>query len=328
MKGFEYTRAKSVRDAIGAHGGEGVRYLAGGTNLIDLMKYDVEDAKRLIDISRLPLNRIEDLPEGGVRIGALVKNSDLASEPKIVQSYPVLSQALLSGASPQLRNMATTGGNLLQRTRCYYFYDTALPCNKRTPGSGCGAIEGMNRIHAVLGHSEHCIAVHPSDMAVAMAMLDAVVLVDGPKGRRSIPVLDLHRLPGAEPQFDTTLQPGELIVAVELPAFSVAKNSHYVKVRDRAEYAFALTSAAVALELQGALIKEARLALGGVAHKPWRSKEAEKSLVGKTVTKENFREAAEIALTGAQGFKYNEFKIELAKRTVVRAFEELGGGMA
>jgi xanthine dehydrogenase YagS FAD-binding subunit len=299
------------------------RFLGGGTNLVDLMKYGVEEPSRLVDVTRLPLTGIEPLAGGGLRIGALVRNSDLAEDPRIVQAYPVLSQALLNGASPQLRNMATTGGNLLQRTRCYYFYDTAFACNKRSPGSGCPAITGQNRIHAILGQSESCIAVHPSDMAVALAALDAVVRVQGPGGARVIPIGEFHRLPGSTPNVDTNLRHGELIVAVDLPASPLAARSHYLKVRDRASYAFALVSAAVALYAPAGTIEQARIALGGVAHKPWRALEAERALQGRAPDAASFRRAADVALRDAQGYEHNTFKIELAKRTIVRALTEV-----
>ena len=274
-----------------------------------------------MDLNRLPLAQIEELPNGGgVRIGALARNSDVAEHALIVQRYPVLSQALLAGASPQLRNLATTGGNLLQRTRCYYFYDPAFPqCNKRQPGSGCGALNGFNRIHAILGQSEQCIATNPSDMNVALAALDAVVQVQGAKGTRSIAIADFHRLPGNTPNIDTNLQADELITAVDLPAIPFATRSHYLKVRDRASYAFALVSVAAALDIQNGKINAARVALGGVAHKPWRAQKAEALLVGKTADEKTFRAAAEAELAAAKGYKHNSFKIELAKRAIVRA---------
>ena len=278
---------------------------------------------QVIDVSRLPLTRVEPLPGGGVRIGALVRNSDLAEHPLIMTAYPVLSQALLAGASPQLRNMATTGGNLLQRTRCYYFYDTAFPCNKREPGSGCSALGGRNRIHAILGQSSACIATHPSDMAVAMAALDAVVRVQGPGGERAIPILEFHRLPGDTPHIDTNLARDELIVAIDLPAARLAAKSRYLKIRDRASYAFALVSAAVALDVQDDRIRDARIALGGVAHMPWRAPEAERALAGQPLDEASVRKAAELALSKASGYEDNRFKIELAKRTIVRAMLEL-----
>jgi xanthine dehydrogenase YagS FAD-binding subunit len=324
MRNFEYLRVSSIEEALRAKAANpDARFLGGGTNLIDLMKYDVEEADQLIDVSRLPLTRVEPLPNGGVRIGALVRNSDLAQHPLIATAYPVLSQALLAGASPQLRNMATTGGNLMQRTRCYYFYDTAFPCNKREPGSGCSALDGHNRIHAILGQSSACIATHPSDMAVAMVALDAMVRVQGAHGERAIPILEFHRLPGDTPHIDTNLEPDELIVAIDLPPARVAANSHYLKIRDRASYAFALVSAAVALDVQNGRIRDARIALGGVAHKPWRALEAERALAGQPLDEASLRKAAEIALSKASGYAENRFKIELAKRTIVRAMLDL-----
>jgi xanthine dehydrogenase YagS FAD-binding subunit len=324
MRPFEYVRAASIEDAVRAKAANpDAKFLGGGTNLIDLMKYDVEAPPRLIDVTRLPLTRVEQLPDGGVRIGALVRNSDLALHPSIVSQYPVLSQALLAGASPQLRNMATTAGNLLQRTRCYYFYDTAFPCNKRTPGSGCSAIGGHTRIHAILGQSPSCIATHPSDMAVAMAVLDAVVQVQGPNGARNIPISEFHRLPEDTPHIDTNLARDELVIAVDLPPTPVAAKSRYLKIRDRASYAFALVSAAVAVDADAGRIKQARIALGGVAHKPWRALEAERSLTGQPLNEASVRNAAELALNQASAFQDNRFKIELAKRTIVRAMLEL-----
>jgi len=281
----------------------------------------VEQPAQLVDINRLALTKVEELPnDGGVRIGALVRNSDLAENDLIKSRYPLLSEALLSGASPQLRNLATTGGNLLQRTRCYYFYDPAFPmCNKRAPGSGCGALEGYNRIHAILGQSEQCIATHPSDMCVALAALEAVVRVQGPQGERTIAFEEFHRLPGDTPNVETSLQPNELITAVDLPSLPFAQRSHYLKVRDRASYAFALVSVATALEMDGGTIKRARLALGGVAHKPWRARKAEQILTGKPPNEQSFRAAAEADLAEAKGYKYNSFKIELAKRAIIQA---------
>jgi xanthine dehydrogenase YagS FAD-binding subunit len=324
MRAFEYVRAASIEDAVRAKAADPqAMFLGGGTNLIDLMKYDVERPARLIDVTRLPLSRVEPLSDGGLRIGALVRNSDLAAHPLVVQRYAVLAQALLAGASPQLRNMATTGGNLLQRTRCYYFYDTAFPCNKREPGSGCSALEGYNRIHAILGQSNACIAVHPSDMAVALAALDAVVQVQGPRGARAIPIQDFHRLPGDHPEIDTSLASDELIVAVDLPATPAGMRSHYIKVRDRASYAFALVSVAVAIELDEDTVHKACIALGGVAHKPWRAAEAEASLSGQRLDEENLDKAAELALSHARGYRYNGFKIELARRTIVRALQDV-----
>ncbi|PYL05992.1 MAG: FAD-binding molybdopterin dehydrogenase [Verrucomicrobia bacterium] len=322
MNPFSYTRATDPQQATQATAtNASAKFLAGGTNLIDLMKMGVERPTQLVDVNRLSLAQIEELPNGcGVRIGALARNSDVAQHPLIVQRYPVLSQALLAGASPQLRNLATTGGNLLQRTRCYYFYDPAFPqCNKRNPGSGCGALNGFNRIHAILGQSEQCIATNPSDMNVALAALDAVVQVQSAKGTRSIPIADFHRLPGDTPNVDTNLQADELITAVDLPAIPFATRSHYLKVRDRASYAFALVSVAVALDVQNGRINAARVALGGVAHKAWRAQKAEAALVGKTAGEKAFRAAAETELAAAKGYKHNSFKIELAKRAMVRA---------
>lgn len=322
MTPFTYSRAQDEQAAInGIATNDKAKFLGGGTNLVDLMKMGVERPEALIDINRIPLTRVEELPDnGGVRVGALVRNSDLAAHPLIVRRYPVLSEALLSGASPQLRNLATTGGNLLQRTRCYYFYDPAFPmCNKRAPGSGCGALEGYNRIHAILGQSDKCIAVHPSDMCVALAILDATVRVQGPKGARTIPFEDFHRSPGDTPQIETNLQPNELITAVDLGPAPFAKRSHYLKVRDRASYAFALVSVAAALEIEGGKIKNVRLALGGVALKPWRAHKAEEALSGQSPNDEDFRAAAEAELAAAKGYKYNSFKIELARRALMQA---------
>ncbi|MGI8819925.1 MAG: FAD binding domain-containing protein [Chthoniobacterales bacterium] len=329
MNPFSYTRAADAEQAVSAIVAQPQSmFLGGGTNLIDLMKMGVETPAHLVDINRLPLAQIEELPDGaGVRIGGLARNSDVAEHPLIVQRYPVLSQALLAGASPQLRNAATTGGNLLQRTRCYYFYDPSFPmCNKRVPGSGCGALEGFNRIHAILGQSEQCIATNPSDMNVALAALDAVVRVQSSKGERTIAIADFHRLPGNTPNVDTNLAADELITAVDLPAMPSAVRSTYLKMRDRASYAFALVSVAAVLDLgDDRTIRSARLALGGVAHKPWRSAEAEQALLGQKAEAEVFQRAAEAALAGAKGFKYNEFKIELAKRVIVRALTTTAG---
>jgi len=323
MNPFGYSRASDAQQAVtGIVAKPHTKFLGGGTNLIDLMKMGVETPAQLIDITRLPLAQVEELPGGqGVRIGALARNSDVADHPLVQQRYPVLSQAFLAGASPQLRNMATVGGNLMQRTRCYYFYDPAFPaCNKRNPGSGCGALDGYNRMHAILGQSDQCIATNPSDMNVALAALDAVVRVQGPKGEREIPIADFHRLPGNTPNVDTNLQPDELITAIDLPAVPFAPRSHYLKVRDRASYAFAIVSVAAILDLgSDGTINGARIALGGVAHKPWRALEAEKRLIGKKADEESFRVAAEAALAGAKGYKHNAFKIELAKRSVLRA---------
>jgi xanthine dehydrogenase YagS FAD-binding subunit len=334
MNPFSYQRATSPEHAVRAIASHDAKFLGGGTNLVDLLKSDVEHATTLVDVTRLELAKIEETSSGGVLIGALVRNSDLANHPRIVESYPLLSQALLSGASPQLRNMATTGGNLLQRTRCYYFMDAAFSaCNKRVPGSGCAAIQGFNRIHAVLGQSDHgpasgesCIATNPSDMNVALAALNATIHVLGPNGKRAIPISEFHRLPGATPHIDTTLHPNELITGVELGAPAFAKNSWYLKVRDRQSYAFALVAVAAGLAMNGSTIQSAGLALGGVAHKPWRSLEAERALAGATPSPATFRKAADIALTGAKGYRHNAFKIELAKQSIVRALTIAANG--
>ncbi|SFK70322.1 FAD binding domain-containing protein [Methylorubrum salsuginis] len=326
MNRFDYVRPNTVAEAVQALGADPqARFIAGGTNLIDLMKYDVERPGRLIDITRLPLRDITE-QDGGYRIGALVTNATVAYDARIKERYPLLSSAILAGASAQLRNAASTGGNLLQRTRCYYFYDTATPCNKREPGTGCGAIGGVNRIHAILGASEHCIATHPSDMAVALAALEAVVQVSGPNGDRSIPLSEFHRLPGDDPAKDTNLAPGEIIVAVDLPAKQFKTNYTYLKLRDRLSYAFALVSVAAALELDGETIRTARLALGGVAHKPWRNPEAEALLQGKPATRETFQAAADLILREAKPQSTNGFKIELARRAIVRGLEQAAAG--
>jgi len=327
MNPFNYQRASAPEAAVHSGAIHGAKFLAGGTNLVDLMKYGVEAPTTLVDINHVGLAEVTQLADGGVRIGALVRNSDLADHDIIKSQYPLLSQALLSGASPQLRNMATTGGNLLQRTRCYYFTDINFPaCNKRQPGSGCAAIKGYNRIHAILGQTdkgstsgETCIATNPSDMCVAMAALQATVEVQGPKGKRSIPFADFHKLPGSTPWVETSLHPDELIVAVTLPAPKFAKNAYYLKARDRNSYAFALISVAAGLEMDGSNIKSAGLALGGVALKPWRIPEAEHVLAGKPAAPESFKTAADILLRGAHGYEHNNFKIEMAKQGVVRA---------
>jgi xanthine dehydrogenase YagS FAD-binding subunit len=327
MINFRYGRANDVADAVRQISADPTaKFIAGGTNLIDLMKQDVERPSRLIDISRLPLNSVEETATGGVRIGALVPNSDLAYHPLIAQHYPMLASAILAGASAQLRNMASTGGNLLQRTRCYYFYDVATPCNKREPGSGCSAIAGRNRMHAILGASEACIATHPSDMCVALAALDATVHTVGPAGVRAIAFADFHRLPDNAPQHDTTLQPNEIVTSVELPTLGFAANYTYLKIRDRLSYAFALASVAVGLEFDGDTIKEARLALGGVAHKPWRDPSAEAVLCGQNAVSSTFARAANVLLRDAKGFEHNTFKIDLARRTIVRALTQAAAG--
>jgi len=323
MNSFSYTRVHDVATAVREMVGDNsAQFIAGGTNLIDLMKENVARPRRLIDITHLPFHTIEDTADGGLRLGALVTNADTAYHEQVEKRYPLLAKSILAGASAQLRNMATNGGNLLQRTRCYYFYDTATPCNKREPGTGCSALDGFNRMHAILGTSDQCIATHPSDMCVALAALEAVVRVTGKNGDRTIPFADFHRLPGDTPQLDTNLRPDELITAIDLPAKGFADNYMYLKVRDRQSYAFALVSVAAALEMDGGIITEARLALGGVAHKPWRDREAEALLSSKRAAKENFQQAAETVVRGAQGFGHNTFKIELAKRAVVRAFQQ------
>src|ERR1019366_2296749 len=324
MNPFKFLKAKSSKEAVAAMSDhKNAKFIGGGTNIIDLMKMNIEKPEYLIDITALDLKGIETLPNGNVRIGALVKNSDLAYNNMIKIRYPLLSDALLSGASPQLRNMATTSGNLLQRTRCPYFYDKVTPCNKREPGSGCSAIEGYNRKHAILGISDHCIATHPSDMCVAMAALDAIINAESPNGKRSINFEDFHLLPGNTPDKENSLLNDELITSVEIPPLPFASNSTYIKVRDRSSYEFALTSAAIALELDRNVISDARIALGGVGTKPWRAKDAEQSLKGKKASLETYRAAADIALKDAMTFKYNAFKTELAKRTIIAAFQNL-----
>lgn len=322
MQPFEYQRVHNLQEAVSAVGAaRSAKFLAGGTNLVDLMKQEVELPAHLIDINRLDLAKIEALPDGRVRLGALARNSDTADHPLVRERYPLLAKAILAGASPQLRNAATNGGNLLQRTRCYYFYDPAFAqCNKRKPGSGCPAIHGYNRIHAILGTSTECIATHPSDMCVALAALGATVVVRGAQGERTIPFADFHRLPGNTPQTDTDLRADELILAIDLPASPYAAHSAYVKVRDRGSYAFALVSAAAALESSDGLIHSARLALGGVAHKPWRSEKAEALLAGKPTGEEAYRAAANEVLAGAKIYEHNAFKLTMAKETIVRAF--------
>jgi xanthine dehydrogenase YagS FAD-binding subunit len=327
VNSFEYTRPVDVVDAVRQIAADpAAKFIAGGTNLIDLMKENVARPSRLIDITRLPLGKIEETTDGGLRIGALVANSDLAYDPRIDARYPLLGSAILAGASQQLRNMASTGGNLLQRTRCLYFYDTSTPCNKRDPGSGCSAIGGINRMHAILGTSEHCIATHPSDMCVALAALDARVLATGTDGQRSIAFDEFHRLPGDSPQIDTNLRADEIITAIELPPKGFAKNYTYLKIRDRLSYAFALVSVAVGLDIEGDRIKDGRLVLGGVAHKPWRDREAEAQLIGASPTRDSFARAAETLLRGARGFGHNDFKIELARRAILRALRQAARG--
>jgi len=328
MKTFKLTRASDPAQAVAAAAkaktaqqGAEIRFIGGGTTLIDLMKLNVEQPQTLIDISRLPLDKIEALPDGGLRIGAVVRNSDLAYHPLVQKNYAVLSEALLSGASAQLRNMATTGGNLLQRTRCMYFRATDVPCNKREPGTGCAAIKGANRSLAVLGTSEHCIATNPSDMNVAMAALEATIHVRGTKGERSIPIADFHVLPGNTPHRETVLEPGDLITHVTLPPPAPGSRSLYLKLRDRASYEFALASAAVVVTVANGKMTRARIALGGVGTKPWRSTEAEQELTGQSATEDVFRKAAEAALRGANPQSENGFKVELAKRCLVHALK-------
>jgi xanthine dehydrogenase YagS FAD-binding subunit len=318
---FNYVKAGDTHDALQRVHDHNAVFVAGGTTLIDLMKLQVMTPALLVDINHLPLDTIDHLPDGAVRIGAMVRNSDLAHDPTIATRFPALSQALLSGASPQLRNVATTGGNLMQRTRCYYFRDPAYACNKRQPGSGCAGIEGYNRIHAVLGGSEHCIATHPSDMAVAMVALDAVVHIQGKDGERTVPVGEFHLLPGQTPHLETVVRPGELITYVTVPKSPFAAHSAYVKLRDRASYEFALASAAAALALEGNRIRAIRVVLGGVATKPWRSPEAERVLNGATADATTLRAAAEAAVQDATPLRHNAFKIELAKRAIVRALK-------
>ena len=327
MINFSYARAGSIAEALSLMAGSpGAKFIAGGTNLVDLMKMDVEQPRALIDISRLPLGLVEATPGGGLRIGALVPNSDLAYHPLVEGRYPLLSSALRSGASQQLRNMASSGGNLLQRTRCAYFYDLATPCNKRAPGSGCSAIGGLNRMNAILGTSESCIAVHPSDMCVALAVLEATVHVTGPSGDRVNAMADFHRLPGDEPQRDNTLAPDELVTGIELPPRGFAEHYTYLKIRDRLSYAFALVSVAVGLELDGGKITEARFALGGVAHKPWRNAAAEAALRGQPAEEASFAPAADLVLREAKGFGHNDFKIDLARRAIIRALSQAARG--
>ncbi|MBR7215923.1 xanthine dehydrogenase family protein subunit M [Pseudomonas sp. B2021] len=321
MNPFHYSRPTDVQQAVQLSSAAS-RFIAGGTNLLDLMKENISHPEHLIDINGLPLHDIQETAEGGLRIGALVSNADLAWHPLIEQRYPLLSQAILAGASPQLRNMASTGGNLLQRTRCYYFYDAAVPCNKRQPGSGCPARNGLNRIHAILGASEQCVATHPSDMCVALAALAARVHVEGRGGARVIEFADFHRLPGDAPQRDNQLADDELITAIELPADHLARHSHYLKIRDRASYAFALVSVAAALELDGDEIIDARLALGGVAHKPWRDRAVEALLIGRTVSRETFSAAADALLQDAEPLEHNGFKVKLARRAIIRALSD------
>jgi xanthine dehydrogenase YagS FAD-binding subunit len=326
---FTFARATDVGQAvqeITAH--PGARFIAGGTNLLDLMKENVARPVRLIDTTRLPLKAIEPTANGGLRLGALATNAQTAYHPEIEKRYPLISKAILSGASQQIRNMATNGGNLLQRTRCWYFYDIAAPCNKREPGTGCGARDGLNRIHAVLGHSDACIAVHPSDLCVALAALEAIVQVSGPKGNRAIPFAEFHRLPGDTPHIDNTLQPDEIVTSIDLSSQGYARHHAYLKIRDRVSFAFALVSVAVGVDMDGDVIRSARIALGGVAHKPWRVPDAEALLEGQAATEQNFGHVADAYVEGARGFEHNAFKVELAKRAIVRALRQAVKGNA
>lgn len=329
MKPFKFTRASdegAATKTVAAN--REAKFIAGGTNLLDLMKEGVEAPSELVDVSRLALTQIKTT-SGGLSIGALARNTDTANHPLVRRSYPLLTQAILAGASGQIRNMATNGGNLLQRTRCPYFYDIAMPCNKREPGTGCGALEGINRMHAIFGWSEKCVAVYPSDMSVALAALDAVVKVQGADGKeRTINFADFHRLPGDNPEKDTNLNHGELITAIELPKNNYANRSYYLKIRDRASYAFALVSVAAALDVNGNKIRQARIAMGGVAHKPWRALEAEKFLAGKDATEANFKAAAEAEMKAARALEHNKFKVEMGKRAIVRALSQAMKGGA
>jgi xanthine dehydrogenase YagS FAD-binding subunit len=321
MQAFQYEKVDDIGRALNAASVPHAKFVAGGTTLIDLMKLNVERPTTLVDINPLALDKVEKLPDGGLKIGAMVRNSDLAHDAEVQKEYAVLSEALLSGASPQLRNMATTGGNLLQRTRCYYFRDTSYACNKREPGTGCSAIDGHNRIHAVLGTSEHCVATHPSDMAVAMMALEAILHIRGPQGERAVPLNQFYFVPGSTPNRENVLAAGELITHVTVPPLATGTRSHYLKRRDRASYEFALASAAVVMQAKDNRIRRVRIALGGVGTKPWRSLEAEKALEGKETNEQNFRAAAEAALRGARPLHDNAFKVDLAKRTLTRALK-------
>jgi xanthine dehydrogenase YagS FAD-binding subunit len=334
MRAFKYTKTKDVSSALKSiQSNTNARFLAGGTNILDLMKEDVEHPDELVDISRLDLTAVtlisSGMLKGGVSLGAAGKNTETANHPLIRLQHPLLTQGILAGASAQIRNMASNGGNILQRTRCPYFYEVSMPCNKRSPGTGCGAMEGINRMHAVFGWSEHCIAVNPSDMAVALAALEATVVVNNPAGKQQrIPIADFHRLPGDAPEKDNNLQHGDLITAIEIPKNNFAAHSYYLKVRDRASYAFALVSVAAALEISGTKITKARIAMGGMAHKPWRALQAEKMLEGKTASVETFRKAAEAEMKQAKPFEYNKFKVELGTRAIMRAIQKAYEGNA
>jgi xanthine dehydrogenase YagS FAD-binding subunit len=324
MKQFQYVRPATQQAVLEAVGKPGSKIIAGGTNLVDLMKRGVTAPDKLVDINQLPLKNVS-VTKNGLRIGALALNSVVSENNLITKNQPLLAMALKAGASPQLRNMATVGGNMMQRTRCGYFYDTTMPCNKRAPGTGCGAMEGINRMHAIFGASPQCIAVHPSDMCVALAALDATVIIAGKKGERRLPLSEFHRLPGDHPELDNSLAKDELIVGVEILDNNFAKNSYYLKIRDRQSYAFALVSVAAALEIDNGVIKNARLAMGGVAHKPWRLFDAEKSLIGKPATEENFAHAAQLAMQGAKSYGYNSFKLKLAPATITEALKHAAG---
>jgi len=324
MKQFQYIRPATQQAVLDAVGKPGSKIIAGGTNLVDLMKRGVTAPDKLVDINQLPLKNI-GITKNGLHIGALALNSAVSENNLVAQNQPLLAMALKAGASPQLRNMATVGGNMMQRTRCGYFYDTTMPCNKRVPGTGCGAMQGINRMHAIFGASAQCIAVHPSDMCVALAALDATVVIVGKKGERRLPFTEFHRLPGDHPELDNRLAKDELIVGVEIPDNNFAKNSYYLKIRDRQSYAFALVSVAAALEIDNGLIKNVRLAMGGVAHKPWRLFEAEKSLVGKPAIEESFAHAAQLAMQGAIGHGGNSFKLKLAPATITEALKHAAG---
>jgi xanthine dehydrogenase YagS FAD-binding subunit len=323
MNRIKYIAVNDVAQALERVGAlPNAKFIAGGTNLLDLMKINVMNPDHLIDINHLGLKSIEPTEDGGIKLGALVTNAETAYNDNVSKNYPLLSEAMLSAASAQLRNMATNGGNILQRTRCYYFYDTTTPCNKRVPGSGCSAINGFNRMHAILGTTEHCIAVHPSDMAVALTALDAKVNLSGPSGDRQLNITEFIRLPGEHPEMDNHLAANEMITSITLPAPEFAQHYSYLKLRDRPSYAFALVSVAAALKMDGSKIEKARIAIGGVAHKPWRMPEAEALLAGKEATRENFLLAANVLLAGAKGYGHNDFKIELARRAVIRALEQ------
>jgi xanthine dehydrogenase YagS FAD-binding subunit len=324
MKQFQYIRPTTQQNVLAALTQPGTKIIAGGSNLIDLMKHRVMTPDKLVDINKLPLRSITS-NENGIHVGSLALNSQVAEDQLIMKSFPLLSMALNAGASAQLRNMATVGGNMMQRTRCPYFYDVALPCNKREPGSGCGALKGFNRMHAIFGQSDLCIAVHPSDMAVALAALDATVIIAGRKGERRLAFTDFHRLPGNTPQLDNNLAKDELILGVDIPNNKFAKHSYYLKVRDRASYAFALISVAAGLDINNGTIRSARLAMGGVAHKPWRLTKAEQALVGKPATIASFEQAAEVAMQGAKAYNDNAFKLKLAPATLVEALTHAAG---